>query len=257
MRAFVAFLFAALGAYGASAQPVEPVLYGYRILETYPHDRDAFTQGLFFEDGDLYESTGQYGESSLRKVALETGEVVRQTALPQSHFGEGAAMAGGDIYVLSWREGTAFRFSAGDFKLRNSFSYEGEGWGLTFDGEQLIMSDGTPELRFLDPLTFAETRRMTVTLRGKPLANLNELEWIDGEIYANVWQTEAIVRIDPASGAVAGIIDLRGLLADEEFVAGQTDVLNGVAHNGEDGVLYVTGKNWPKLFKVKLVEMNN
>ena len=259
MRVFLSSLFAALiaGLTPACAAPLEPVLYGYRVVDVYPHDPTAFTQGLFFEDGELYESTGQYGESSLRKVALETGEVVQKTSLPQSHFGEGAAMAGEDIYVLSWREGTAFRFGADDFKLKASFSYTGEGWGLTFNGEQLIMSDGTPALRFLDPLTFEETRRLTVTLRGRPLGNLNELEWIGGEIYANVWQTDAVVRIDPSSGAVAGIIDLRGLLADEDFVRGETDVLNGVAHDGKDGVLYVTGKNWPKLFKIELVEMNN
>ncbi|MCK5745426.1 MAG: glutaminyl-peptide cyclotransferase, partial [Oricola sp.] len=129
--------------------------------------------------------------------------------------------------------------------------------GLTFNGEELVMSDGGNQIRFLDPMTFEETRRLTVTLRGNPLPNLNELEWVDGELFANVWKTEAIVRIDPKSGAVTGIIDLRGLLADEDIVPGETDVLNGVAYKGEENVIYVTGKNWPKLFKVQLVEMNN
>ncbi len=238
-------------------EPVEPVYYGYRVLETYPHARDAFTQGLFFDGGSLYESTGQYGRSSLRKVDLETGEVLQQTALPQSHFGEGAAMVDGDIFVLSWREGTALRFDATEFKLEGHYAYDGEGWGLTYDGDALVMSDGSAQLRFIDPLNFTETRRLDVTLRGEPLPQLNELEWIGGAIYANVWRTNAIVRIDPSTGIVNGIIDLRGLLQDEDIVTGETDVLNGVAWNGEDNVLYVTGKYWPKMFKIELVEMNN
>ncbi len=254
---FAAVLAAALWAGAAAAQPAEPLLYGYRVIETYPHATDAFTQGLFFDEDTLYESTGQYGMSSLRRVDLKTGEVLQQTPLPMSHFGEGAAMADGDIFVLSWREGTAFRFDAKNFTLENNYAYEGEGWGLTFNGEELVMSDGGNQIRFLDPMTFEETRRLTVTLRGNPLPNLNELEWVDGELFANVWKTEAIVRIDPKSGAVTGIIDLRGLLADEDIVPGETDVLNGVAYKGEENVIYVTGKNWPKLFKIQLVEMNN
>ena len=253
----VVFLSALLAGAAAYAEPVEPAMYSYRVVETYPHSTEAFTQGLFFDGGALYESTGQYGESSLRRVDLETGDVLQKTPLPMANFGEGAAMADGDIFVLSWREGTAFRFDAQNFTLEKSYAYEGEGWGLTFNGEELVMSDGGHELRFLDPLTFEEVRRLTVTLRGEPLGFLNELEWIDGEIYANVWKTDAVVRIDPKSGAVTGIIDLRGLLADEDIVYGVTDVLNGVAHNGEKNTLYVTGKYWPKLFKIELVEMNN
>ena len=258
--ALISFVFVSLAsalATPVSAAPVEPILYGYRIVETYPHDRSAFTQGLFFNDGALYESTGQYGASSLRRIDHETGEIVQETPLPQSYFGEGAAMAGDDIFLLSWREGTAFRFDAEDFTLENSHAYEGEGWGLTYDGEALIMSDGTAELRFIDPEDFTELRRLQVTLRGKPLKNLNELEWVDGEIYANVWQTNALVRIDPDTGAVIGIIDLRGLLTDEDFIRGETDVLNGIAHRGEDDILYVTGKYWPKLFKIDVIELAN
>lgn len=254
MRAFVLSLLMLFAAPAFAGDPVEPQFYSYRILETFPHDANAFTQGLFFEDGALYESTGQYGQSSLRRVILETGEVVQKTPLPQAYFGEGSTIVGDDIYVLSWREGTAFRFDADEFTLKNSFSYEGEGWGLTFDGEALIMSDGTASLRFIDPRTFEESRRLTVTLRGEPLPRLNELEYINGEIFANVWQTNAIVRIDPSNGAVTGIIDFRGLLPEEDFVAGQTDVLNGIAWRGEDNILYVTGKNWPKLFKVELTD---
>ena len=241
----------------AKAGPVEPINYGYRILETYPHARDAFTQGLFFDDGALYESTGQYGASTLRKVDLETGAVLQQTALPQTHFGEGAAIVDGDIFVISWREKTAFRFDSEAFTLKSHHAYEGEGWGLTYDGEALIMSDGTAQLRFYNPLDFTEIRQLGVTLRGNPLPQLNELEWINGEIYANVWQTNAVVRIDPSSGAVTGVIDLRGLLSDEDFTPGETDVLNGVAWKGEKNILYVTGKNWPKLFKIELIELTN
>ncbi len=258
MKAIVALLTMVAAATGAAfAQPIEPLLYSYRILETYPHSRDAFTQGLFFHEGKLYESTGQYGESSLRLVDLGSGEVVRKADLPHSYFGEGSAMAGDDIFMLSWREGAALRYGAETFDLKNSYSYEGEGWGLTYDGENLIMSDGTPELRFIDPDNFEEERRLEVTLRGKPLAQLNELEWVDGAIYANVWKTNALIRIDPETGAVTAIVDMRGLLEPEDIVPGETDVLNGVAHAGEDGVLYVTGKYWPKLFKIELIEMTN
>lgn len=263
MRRVVARLLAAVfvvflsGSAAAAAEPVEPFRYGYRLLETYPHASDAFTQGLFFDDGALYETTGQYGESSLRRVDLETGEVLQKTALPQSLFGEGAAMALGDIFVLSWKNGIAFRFDPENFTLEKSYSYEGEGWGLAFTGEELVMSDGGAQLRFIDPLTFEETRRLRVTLRGQPLHNLNELEWVDGEIFANVWKTDAIVRIDPSSGAVTGIIDLRGLLPDEDHEQGKTDVLNGIAYKGEKDVLYVTGKYWPKLFKIEIFEMLN
>ncbi len=242
---------------GAFAQAPEPILYGYRILETYPHARDAFTQGLFFDDGKLYESTGQYGESSLRQVDLTSGDVMRRTDLPQSFFGEGSAFVDGDIFMLSWREGSALRYGAEDFTLKNSYSYKGEGWGLTYDGESLVMSDGTPQLRFIDPDTFTEERRVEVTLRGKPLKQLNELEWIDGAVYANVWKTNALVRIDPDTGVINGIVDLRGLLEAEDIVPGETDVLNGVAYAGEKDVLYVTGKYWPKLFKIELVELTN
>jgi len=237
----------------AAAGPVEPEVYGYEVLETYPHEKDAFTQGLFFDGDALFESTGQYGQSSLRKVDLGTGDVLQKTALPATIFGEGAAMVGDDIYVLSWKEGAAMRFDSTTFKLKNRYAYEGEGWGLSFNGEELIMSDGGSQLRFIDPVTFSETRRLTVTLRGQPLHSLNELEWVDGEIFANVWHTDALVRIDPSSGAVTGIVDLRGLLSNEDHAAG-ADVLNGVAYKGEADVLYVTGKYWPKLFKIKIVK---
>lgn len=254
MRPALAILLVLVGAPATANEPAHPVIYGYRVLETYPHATDAFTQGLFFNDGALYESTGNYGQSSLRRVDLETGEILQQTDLPASVFGEGAAIAGDSIFVLSWRENTALRFDAASFALEEQYTYYGEGWGLTFNGDELVMSDGTADIRFIDPETFIETRRITAMLGGKPLRYLNELEWVDGYIYANVWPKNALVRIDPESGVVTGVISLRGLLPEEDYVPGKTDVLNGIASLGEENILYVTGKNWPKLFKIELVE---
>ncbi|WP_425410439.1 glutaminyl-peptide cyclotransferase [Hyphococcus sp.] len=255
---FAAYIFLVLISSAAHSETapaaVEPVIYGHKILETYPHATDAFTQGLFFDGDTLYESTGQYGQSSLRRVDIETGQVLQITALPPTHFGEGAALVGDDIFVLSWREGTAFRYDARTMDLEKKFQYDGEGWGLTYNGEDLVMSDGSAQLRFIDPETFTEKRRVTVTLRGQTLNHLNELEWIDGQVFANVWRRNVLVRIDAQSGAVTGAVDLRGLLPEEDVVPGQTDVLNGVAYDGQENVLYVTGKNWPKLFKIELVE---
>mgnify|MGYP003700308673 CR=1 FL=1 len=248
------FIFPLLVANTWANEPAQPVIYDHRILETYPHSTEAFTQGLFFNEGALYESTGNYGQSSLRRVDLVTGDILQKINLPGAVFGEGAAIIGDDIFVVSWREQTAFRFNAQSFTLEESYSYDGEGWGLTSNGEALIMSDGTDELRFFDPETFSETRRIKVTLGGKPLRFLNELEWIDGRIYANVWPKHALVRIDPESGVVTGVIDLNGLLPESDYVIGKTDVLNGIAYRGEENVLYVTGKNWPKLFKIELVK---
>lgn len=255
-RWLFAFSLACIGfAATASAQEQnnEPAYYHYKVVGAYPHATDAFSQGLFVESGVLYESTGLFGQSTLRRVDLKTGEVLQQTALPDTHFGEGSTMLGEDIFVLTWRNGVAYKFNADDFSLKQEFSYAGEGWGLTHNGEHLIMSDGTTTLRFLDPQSFEEQRRITVTLRGKPLPKLNELEWIDGEIFANVWQTNAIVSIDPETGVVTGILDMQGLLPAEDFTEGQTDVLNGIAYDAANNHLYVTGKNWPTLFKIERV----
>ncbi|WDI32708.1 glutaminyl-peptide cyclotransferase [Hyphococcus flavus] len=248
----IAALFSAQCA--CASEPVEPTIYDYRILETYPHATDGFTQGLFFDGDTLVESTGLFGESSLRRVELDSGEVVQSAALAPEIFGEGSAIIDDDIFVISWRNGKAFRFDAKSFEMEESFKYEGEGWGLTNNGNELVMSDGTDQLRFLDPLDFSEKRRTQVTLRGEPLGKLNELEWVEGEIYANIWLTNVLARIDPETGAVTGLVDLRGLLPEKDFIQGQTDVLNGIAYNGEENILYVTGKNWPKLFKIELVE---
>lgn len=241
----------ALLALGTAARAAVPV-YGFEIVHTYPHDRHAFTEGLFFLDGYLYESTGLEGQSSIRRVKLETGAVQQRVDLPADLFGEGIVNVGSRLISLTYRSELGFVRSLDSFKVERRFHYPGEGWGLTHDGRRVIMSDGTAELRFLDPQTLAETGRLAVHLDGKPLRNLNELEWIRGEIYANVWQTDFIVRIDPVSGEVTSVIDLRGLLPDSERVPGETDVLNGIAYDAGRDRLFVTGKNWPKLFEIRL-----
>lgn len=249
--AIVAGVAAALFAQ-AGAEPAR--IYGYEVVREYPHDPKAFTQGLFFLDGHLYESTGQYGESSLRKVDLETGRVLRRHDLPAHVFGEGVAPWNGDIVMLSWKNRQGFVFDRESFEKRRAFAYEGEGWGLTHDATRLIMSDGTSELRFLDPETLEETGRVTVTYDGRPLADINELEWIDGEVFANIWRSDLIARIDPDSGRVTGLVDLRGLRARLGPNPGRIDVLNGIAWDSENRRLFVTGKYWPKLFEIRLVE---
>ncbi len=250
LQACLLFLVAA-AAVPARAEPLRR--YTYRVVAEHPHDPGAFTQGLFFSEGHLYESTGQRGASSLRKVDLETGEVLQKRDLPAEFFGEGVVNWDDRIIGLTWTSGTGFVFDIDDFDERGRFAYSGQGWGLTQDGARLIMSDGTPQLRFLDPETLAETSRITVTLAGAPLPRLYELVWVEGEIFANVWLTNAIVRIEPASGQVTGIIDLTGLLSVADRAGGDTDVLNGIAYDPAAGRLFVTGKYWPKLFEIELV----
>lgn len=232
-----------------SAQSVARL--GYEIVATYPHDPEAFTQGLFLADGRLYESTGLVGRSTLREVDLETGKVLRRRDLPPHVFGEGSAPWKDRIVTITWRDGEGYVFSRRTFEKKSAFAFAGEGWGLASDGRRLIMSDGTDVLRFLDPETLAETGRVSVTLDGKPLTRLNELEVVDGEILANVWQTNAIVRIDPATGKVTAIADMRGLRERLGDAPG-ADVLNGIAWDAKNRRLFVTGKNWPKLFEVRL-----
>jgi glutaminyl-peptide cyclotransferase len=224
----------------------------YEIIHTYPHDTSAFTEGLFYLNGFLYESTGLEQHSSIRKVRINTGEVLRKIDIPAQYFGEGIVNWQRHLISLTWKSQIGFVFDLDTFKLQRQFSYRGEGWALTRNDKQLIMSDGTPYLRFLDPKTLAETGRIQVTLEGKPLRNVNELEWVKGEIYANVWQTNWIVRIDPQSGRVVGRVNLGGLLQPADIVEGQTDVLNGIAYDARGDRLFVTGKNWPKLFEIRL-----
>ena len=220
----------------------------------WPHDREAFTQGLVFRNGSLLESTGLNGQSSLREVELATGRVLKRVALPQVYFAEGLAVIGSQAYQVTWQNRTGFVYDADTFARQKEFSFDGEGWGLTTDGSALILSDGTSRLRFLDPSTFQLTRTLEVTRAGEPLDRLNELEYIHGEIFANIWQTDEVVRIDPASGRVRGRVDFSGLLSQNERRA-DTDVLNGIAYDAKSDRLFITGKRWPKLFEVRLKEL--
>jgi glutaminyl-peptide cyclotransferase len=236
----------------ALAALAQPRQYGYQVVHVYPHDRSAFTQGLEFRAGFLYEGTGLNGHSMLRKVKLETGEVVQQINLSPEYFGEGITVINQQIIELSWRNQIGFVYDQNSFRRLRSFSYSGEGWGLTNDGSQIYMSDGTPEIRVWDPVTLQEKRRFTVRDGAAPVTYLNELEWVRGEIYANVWQTDRIVRISPTDGRVLGWVDLSGLL-DAADRAEKVDVLNGIAYDVLGDRLFVTGKLWPKLFEIRIV----
>lgn len=249
----LALLLLALGGPGAGAElaATAPV-HGYRVLQAYPHDPGAFTQGLVIADGVLYEGTGLNGRSTLRRVDLATGAVLQSRALPEHYFGEGVAVLGDRIFQLTWRSGVVLVYDRVSFALQQTIAYPAEGWGLTTDGSHLIASDGSASLRFLDPDTFAEVRRLAVTDQGRPVARLNELEYVGGVILANVWQTERIAMIDPASGRVIGWLDLAGLLPAGERGRG-VDVLNGIAFDSRSGRLYVTGKLWPLLFAIEPV----
>ncbi len=225
--------------------------YGYDVVKAYPHDREAFTQGLVWLDGQILESTGLFGRSTLRRVELETGKVLQRVNVPAREFAEGLAVLDGRAIQLTWNSGKGFVYDLGSFKLEREFSYAGEGWGLTTDGRQLILSDGSARLRFLDPKTFQETRSVTVVAAGRPVSRLNELEYVRGEVFANVWHTDHVVRVDPVTGRVTGVIDFAGLLPAAER-AGFEDVLNGIAYDAVGDRLFVTGKHWPKLFEVRL-----
>jgi glutamine cyclotransferase len=233
----------------AAAIPV----YGFQIVHAYPHDPEAFTEGLFYKDGFLYESTGLNGHSTVRRVKLETGEVVQRTELPPQLFGEGISDWGDRLVGLTWTTQVGFVLDLKTFELQRQFSYAGEGWGLTHDDHELVMSDGTPALRFLDPQTLKETHRVRVTAAGEPVQQVNELEWVEGEVYANIWQTDRIARIDPKTGNVVGWIDLAGLLSVKDRMSSNPDVLNGIAYDAAGKRLFVTGKLWPRLFEIRLV----
>jgi glutaminyl-peptide cyclotransferase len=230
--------------------------YGYQVVATHPHDPGAFTQGLVYLDGTLYEATGSSGEgpSSLRRVELATGAVQDRHDLASEHFGEGIAVVGDRIVQLTWQSQTGFVYDRATFRQLGTFRYSGEGWGLAYDGRRLIMSDGTDRLRFLDPNTFVEAGSVLVRDGGHPVDQLNELEYVDGQVYANVWRTDRIVRIDPATGQVTATVDLAGLLPAADRAGGHVDVLNGIAYDADSDRLLVTGKLWPKLFEIELVE---
>lgn len=232
-----------------TATPISPPRYAFRIINTYPHDPGAFTQGLVYEDGYLYESTGLRGQSTLRRVDLTSGEVIQSLALDPEFFGEGITLLDNRIIQLTLTAGIGIVYDQQSFSKLAEFSYAPEGWGLTHDGHQLILSDGSAELRFLDPESFHVISRVTVTDGDLPVQWLNELEYVEGEIYANVWQTDLIARISLDTGEVLGWIDLAGLRGDEPWAG----VLNGIAYDSEGRRLFVTGKNWPELFEIELV----
>ncbi|MBM3999935.1 MAG: glutaminyl-peptide cyclotransferase [Planctomycetes bacterium] len=226
--------------------------FRYEIVKEFPHDTNAYCQGLVFADGMLLEGTGRYGQSSLRRVRLETGEVVEQVDLDTKYFGEGIALLGDKIYQITWRENTAFEYDKNTLKpTGKTFRYAGEGWGLTADGHSLILSDGTSVLRFLDPETFQVRRQVTVRDGRERVTNLNELEFIDGQIFANVWRESHIVRINPRSGAVTGTVSLRGLRSGTTWTG--EEVLNGIAYDAEHKRIFVTGKNWAKVYEIRIV----
>ena len=225
---------------------------GYRVVNAYPHDPEAFTQGLIYRDGFLFESTGRNGRSTVRKVQLETGQVVQQHRLEATHFGEGLTERNGELVQLTWQSRIAFVYDVVSFAPRRTYAYSGEGWGLTHDRNAFILSDGTNTLRFLDPGTFREIRRVVVTDGGVRVRDLNELEYVRGEIYANVWHTDRIARISPESGRVIGWIDLKGLLPPMYRLEAEA-VLNGIAYDAARARLFVTGKLWPRLFEIEVV----
>lgn len=228
--------------------------YGFQVVHVYPHDPNAFTEGLEYRAGFLYESTGLKGRSWLRKEKLETGQVLQQYDLASQYFGEGITILNQQIFQLTWQAETGFVYDQASFRVKRTFNYPGEGWALTNDGQAIYMDDGTAQIRVWDPYTLQEKRRITVRDQGQPVVNLNELEWVRGEIFANIWQTDRIARISPMDGRVLGWIDCSGLLSPTDQTGGDGAVLNGIAYDAFGDRLFVTGKLWPKLFEIKLVK---
>lgn len=237
----------------APAAAVEPTRYTYEVVAEYPHDKQAYTQGLYWRDGFFYEGTGGNGRSELRRVEPASGRVLQRTRLDRQYFGEGIEHLDGLIYQLTWVTGKAYVYDEETFRLVRTFVYDGEGWGLATDGEYLYMSDGSDRISVRDPKTFGIVRTFDVKSKGYPVDQLNELEWIDGLIWANRYLYDEVVMIDPQNGQVVGIIDFSDLQAPEDIHDG-TDVLNGIAYDAETGAVYVTGKNWAKVYRVKIVE---
>lgn len=237
--------------WGQAARAGTTSVAGYEIIKSYPHDPTAFTQGLVYVDGTLYESTGLNGQSSVRRVKLETGKVLQKQAVDPTHFAEGLAEWNGRLIQLTWRSGIGFIYDRATLRLKGTFNFSGEGWGLTHDGNRLILSDGTANLRFLNPDSFREIGRIVVRDRGNPVQDLNELEFIKGEVYANIWHSNRIARISPATGEVLGWIDLSGLIPQQQLPHSEA-VLNGIAYDSANDRLFVTGKLWPKLFEIRV-----
>ena len=226
--------------------------YSLEVVAEYPHDTESYTQGLFFHDGQMYESTGLHGRSTFRKVDMQTGQALKRLDFDNKYFVEGSVMWKGNLYILTWETKLAFVYDAETLEYKSTWKYPREGWGITTDGKQLIASDGSAYLYFMDE-NFALDRKVRVTLEDMPVRLLNELEYIDGKIWANVYTSDEIVIINPKDGRIQGIVDCRGLLP-KQLRTPTTDVLNGIAYNPADGKIYLTGKNWPKLYEVRLVE---
>jgi glutamine cyclotransferase len=235
---------------------VTPVVYTYTVVNTYPHDPAAFTQGLIYLDDIFYEGTGRHAQSTLRQVAVESGRVLKSKSLPDDQFGEGITVWGDRLFQLTWKNQVGYIYHKDTFERLGTFTYPTEGWGITHDGEKLIMSDGSDTLYFWNPDTLAEVGRVRVYDANGPVARLNELEYIDGEVWANIWQTDRIARIDPATGQVRGWVDLSNLLPPEDRRGDKpVDVLNGIAYDAKTGRLFVTGKLWPKVFEIEVQPM--
>lgn len=231
---------------------VSPIQYTYQIIKTHPHDTTAFTEGLVFDNGVLYESTGEYGSSSLRQVNLENGDVLNEVLLPNQYFGEGLTVVNDSLVQLTWREKIGFIYDKETFGLIENFSYSGEGWGLTFNGSYLIMSDGTSKLTFLEPVTFQMVGQVNVHDGINPVSNINELEFINGAVYANIWMQQKIAIINPQTGTVKGWIDLTEIYQPNNL----NDVLNGIAYDSQTNRIFITGKDWPTLYEIKIIPSN-
>ena len=230
----------------ASAQKI-----AYEVVDSFPHDPDAFLQGLVWHEGGFYESTGLFGESTLRRVEFPSGKVLKKINLSSDLFGEGVALAGDQLVQLTWQSHRGFVYERETFRMVREFSYPTEGWGITFDGTNLIMSDGSNTLTYLDAQTYQPVKKLTVTMNGRPVMELNELEFIEGEIWSNVWQTDMILRIDPQTGRVTSYLDMRGVLP-REFRTGREDVLNGIAYDAERKRIFISGKKWPRIIEIRL-----
>ena len=235
-----------------SAVKVAPQMVDIEVVKSFDHQQSAYTQGLQFEDGVMWEGTGEYGSSRLQYTDMATGQVTVVATLPDNHFGEGITLLGDRIYQLTWQNGIMYIYDRKTLKKVDTKRYKGEGWGLTTDGQWLYMSDGTPDIRVLDPVTLEVKRRISVVCNGASLPYLNELEWIDGKIWANVYTLNQIVIINPENGIVEKVVNLEGLLPESEYTP-TTDVLNGIAYDKESGRIFVTGKNWSKLFEIRLL----
>ena len=223
----------------------------YETVATYPHDPDAFLQGLVWYDNGFYESTGLYGESTLRRVEFPSGKVLKKISLPAELFGEGLALVDNHLVQITWQTHKGFVYDRETFRQTREFTYDTEGWGITYDGKYLIMSDGSSALTYLDPQTYQPVKKLNVTMNGRPVLELNELEFIEGEIWSNVWQTDTILRIDPATGKVTSYLDMRGVLP-REFRTGHEDVLNGIAYDAAHKRIFISGKKWPRIIEIKI-----